>query len=85
MTTTYLEYLHISQFYETIFLLILVIPMIMQVLLLRNQLWIYINLKRVDEGEEHARWVEQNGGEGEDSEIQRHITEIEQDSRREGD
>lgn len=47
MPTSSLEFLHIAEFYETIMLLVILIPMVMQILLFRSQLWIYINLNRI--------------------------------------
>jgi hypothetical protein len=49
MATDYLEFLHISQFYETIMMLIILIPLAMQIMLFRHKLWFYINEKRIQE------------------------------------
>ena len=43
MGTGYLENLHIAQFYETLMLIILLIPMTAYALVFKHQVWSYIN------------------------------------------
>lgn len=72
MATGYYEFVHICQFYETIMLIILLIPLAAYVLILRHQVWEYINRKRIRESEEYFTKEEEQP----DSEIQRQIESI---------
>ena len=72
MATGYSEYVNICQFYETIMLILLLIPLAAYALIFRHQVWEYTNRKRIKENEEYLLKEEDQP----DSEIQRQIESI---------